>query len=205
MRAGRSPSARRPTARGLTLIEVMITVAILGILAAILLPQLSSGVPERLAAAAEILVGEFDFARGLAVTNNSQYRLNFEPDENRYVLRHSGSNNLLNVLPESPFGAPDDPPDERTTDLDDLPLPDPPVRLLGALRMAGLGQETTVLEFQPLGGTTANVETVVWLACGEGSDERFISVHIHPVTGLAEAGALVAELPSGVAAALDVD
>lgn len=189
----------------LTLIEVLIAITILGILAAVLIPQLSSDLPERLEAAAQIVAADLDHARGLAVAGNSNYRVTFEPGDNRYYLQHSGTNNLLNVLPASAFRQADDPPDRQTTDLSKLPIPEPQVRLAGAVEMAGAGQATTEVEFTSLGGTTSQVETVVWLACGSEANERFISIHINPITGLVEIGPLLAELPGGAAAALNLN
>lgn len=196
-------SALCPARRAaLTLIEVLITIAILGILAAVLIPQLSSDLPERLEAAAQIVAADLDYARGLAVAGNSKYRITLEPDDSLYYLQHSGTNNLLDVLPASAFQQADDPPDRQTTDLSKLPIPEPQVRLAGAVRMAGLGQATTEIEFTALGGTTSQVETVVWLACGSDANVRFISIHINPITGLSEIGPLQGELPGGVATAL---
>jgi hypothetical protein len=183
----------------------MITVAILGILAAILLPQLSSDIPERLEAAAQIVATDLDYARGLAVTNNSQYRFTFEPDDNRYYLEHSGANNLLDVLPASPFRQQDDQPDRQTTELADLPFPEPVVRLLGVVQMAGAGQAATEIEFAPLGGTSTSFSSVVWLACGFDDNQRYIPIEVNPVTGLASVGSLVTELPGGTAVALGID
>jgi len=206
LRAARSAAARPPRGRAaMTLIEVLITITILGILAAVLIPQLSSDVPERLEAVAQIVAADLDYARGLAVAGNSQYSVEFDPDDNLYYVQHTGSNNLLDVLPASAFQQSDDPPDRQTTVLSKLPIPEPQVRLAGAVRMAGLGQATPNVDFTALGGTTSQVETVVWLACGSEINERFISIHIHPITGLTEIGPLQGELPGGVATVLNFD
>src|SRR6187551_2108184 len=114
---------------GLTLIEMLLTIAVLGILAAVLIPQISSDIPERLEAAAQVVAADIDYARALAVGNDSLYRITFEPNANRYILRHSGSQTTLNVLPRSPFRDSNDAADQQTTNLSDLPLPKPAVRL----------------------------------------------------------------------------
>lgn len=175
------------------------TIAVLGILAAILIPQLSGDLPERLNAAAQVVAGDLDYARSLAVSNNSTYRLTFDADQNRYVLRHSGTAAQFNTLPPSPFRQSDDPVTQQTTSLANLPIPEPRVRLIAVIQMQGLGQETTQVEFNPLGGTTSPQTSVVWLACGRGQLRRFISISVDPITGLVSIGPPVSALPSTIA------
>jgi type II secretory pathway pseudopilin PulG len=177
---------------------MLLTIVVLAILASILVPQLTSDIPERLYSAAQIVQADLDLGRSLAVTNNSTYRVTFEIDDNRYFLQHTGPNNLLDVLPASAFRQNDDPPDRQTTELAELPIPAPHVRLAGVVRVNGMNQPIDAIDFQPLGGTQSQFETVVWLACGWGDKERFISVHVNPVTGLMEIGPLTTELPPNV-------
>ncbi|HZN35082.1 MAG TPA: prepilin-type N-terminal cleavage/methylation domain-containing protein [Pirellulaceae bacterium] len=198
--ASTSIALDRSARRGLTLIELLLTIAVLGILAAALIPQLTSDLPERLDAAAQVVAADLDYTRALAVAHNSTYQVVFQPAQNRYFLRHSGANSLLNALPRSPFRQNSDAPDQQTTRLADLPLPEPGVRLVGAVVMQGGGQAAGNVEFTPLGGTTTKYETVVWLACGQGGSQRYISVHINPITGLSEIGPLQGALPPAVAA-----
>ena len=186
--------------RGFTLLELLLTIAVIGILAAALIPQLSSDLPERLSYGAQVISSDLDYARALAVANNSKYRVSFEPNNNRYSLKHSGTDSAFNKLPPSPFRLNSDASDTQTTDLAKLPLPEPPVRLVAVVRMQSNGQSTTEIEFTPLGSTTAAYQTVVWLTCGGGALQRFISVTVNPVTGLTEIGPLAGALPSNVAA-----
>lgn len=188
-----------PTRRGLTIIELLITIAILGILAAAIVPQITSDIPERLTAAGQVVVADLDYARSLAVANNTKYRLTFEPAQNRYYLQHSGTNALFNVLPASPFRQATDSASKQTTDLSALPIPAPRVRLVAVLRMQAGGVTATDLEFTPLGGITAAYEHQLWLACGSGASQRFISILVNPVTGLAQSGPVKASLPAAVA------
>jgi len=191
---------RRRTRRGLSLIELLITLAIVSILAAMLVPRMGQQVPDQLLAAAEIVAADLEYARSLAVVNNSKYRFTFEPAQNRYVLRHSGANTLLHVLPASPFRQASDLPDQQTTALSELPLAQPAVRLHGVVAAGGLLAFVSDVEFTPLGGTTRTEQTVIWLTCGSSAELRFISIEVNPATGLVEIGSLTRNLPANVAA-----
>ena len=192
--------ARRRNHRGLSLIEVLITLAIVSILAAMLIPQMGQQVPDQLLAVAEIVAADLEYSRSLAVVNNSKYRLTFEPTQNRYVLRHSGTNTLLHVLPASPFRQVSDLPDQQTTELSELPLAQPAVRLHCVVAAGGTLAFVSDVEFTPLGGTTRTQPTVIWLTCGSSAQQRFISIEVNPATGLVEIGSLTKTLPANVAA-----
>jgi prepilin-type N-terminal cleavage/methylation domain-containing protein len=181
-----------------TLIELLLTIAVLGIIAAAIIPSLSADIPARLTSAAQIVSSDLEYARALAVSNNSKYLLTFDTNENFYYLRHSGTNAVLNTLPESPFRHPFDTADTQTTDLTQLPLPAPGVELVAVVRLQSGGQLTTDIEFTPQGATTSIYPTELWLACSRGSTRRFISISVNPLTGLAQIGSLQAELPAAV-------
>jgi Tfp pilus assembly protein FimT len=181
-------------------VELLITIVVVSIVAALLLPQLGRQVPDQLSAVAEIVAADLEYSRSLAVVNNSKYCVTFDVADNRYVLRHSGTNTLLHALPHSPFRQGSDPPDAQTTDLADLPIAQPEVRL--ARIAAGSGPVTAVsdVEFNALGGTTRSSLTTVWLGCGSGTEARYLPIEINPATGLVELGAMTKSLPSAVEA-----
>ena len=182
----------------MTLIELLLTIAVLGVLAAVLLPQLSGDLPERLNAAAQVVSTDLDYARSLAIANNTAYRISFDPANNRYYLRHSGTLPQYNTLPPTPFRQANDPVDQQTTNLSLLPIPEPGVRLIAVLQMQGTGQLATQVEFNAIGGTTSPLPSVIWLCCGRGNLRRYLSVLVDPVTGLVTIGPTVSALPDAV-------
>src|SRR4051812_13895118 len=100
----RYPAAQRARG-GFSLFELLIVVAILGILSAVALPYLSSDVPQQLQMAADAVAGDCEYVRGLAVANNSSYRITFNLAQNSYTFQHTGSSGGLNKLPTSPYHA----------------------------------------------------------------------------------------------------
>jgi prepilin-type N-terminal cleavage/methylation domain-containing protein len=191
---------RRDRSNALTLIEVLLTIAVLAILAGILIPQLSGDLPERLSAAVQVVSADLDYARSLAVSNNTSYRISFDIANNKYVLQHSGSNAQFNTLPRSPYKQLDDPSTQQTTKLALLPIPEPGVKLAAVVQMQGAGVAATSIEFGPLGNTLPinTPPSVVWLSCGSGAAQRFQSVSVNPVTGLVTIGPCVTALPSAI-------
>jgi Tfp pilus assembly protein FimT len=187
----------RPTA--LTLIEVLLTIAVLAILAGILIPQLTADLPERLLAASQVVAADLDYARTLAVGNSSTYRITYDVANNQYYLQHSGTNAAFNTLPRSTYKQLDDAATQQTTKLALLPIPEPGVKLAAVVQMQGAGQSATTVEFGPLGATTSTVQSVIWLSCGAGSAQRFQSIAVDPVTGLVTIATPVSALPSAIA------
>jgi prepilin-type N-terminal cleavage/methylation domain-containing protein len=179
---------RRRCPSGFSLVELLIVITIMGIVAALALPNIDTGIHERLQGAAQVIAGDLAYARGLAVANNSNYRLTFDVTNNRYTLVYSGVNALLNVLPPNPFHPSADSPTQNLFDLNTLPGLGEGAHLC-AVGTAGVSPApVTTLEFGPLGQTTATDPTAIWLSAGVGNVARYISVSVNPVTGLATVG-----------------
>lgn len=191
----RAPSARIRRSRGFSLIEMILTITIVSILAAVMIPLFGPQIPSQLEAAAAIVATDVDFASSLAVANGSSYRLTFAPASNQFYLKYAGANSLLNTLPPSAFGR-GDPADRRTTNLDDLPVVSPRVLFLGAESPPGSGTRIATLDFTALGGTTASQDTQLWLQCGSGAAARYQAIRINAATGLTEIGALTGSNPN---------
>lgn len=182
--------------RGYTLIELLIVVALISIVAGLVVPQFEPAVHDQLTSVAQIVAADIDFARNLAIANNTEYRFDFYPDENKYVLVHAGYSPTFSTLPLTPFRDPADSPDQATSSLGRLPINvHLPVQLVAVHRLAPSPQTATDVEFGPLGGTLEPEETVIWLGCGSGTNRRYLPVRISPVTGLVAVGDITTAAP----------
>jgi len=182
--------------RGITLIEVMLSVAVLGIVAAMAVPSFEPDVATQLDAFAQIVASDLMSARDLAVSNNSTYRLTFERTDNRYRLEHTGTNAALNNLPATIFQNRADTATKHYTDLDDLPRMGIGAHLSAVELGAAPVTATTTLEFGPLGATSQSVGTTVWLTAGAGPSQRYVAVRVDPATGIATVDALTSTAPT---------
>ena len=191
------PRCRRQS-DGISLIELLIVIAVIGILVGMVIPKSDPGIHDQLRSAAQILQTDLAYARSLAITNNSTYKLAFETAANRYILKHNGLNAALDVLPSTPFRNPDDPPEEHIVELDDLPNLGPGVELAAVGTRGNTPQAIDEVEFGPMGETTQTEETSIWLAAGRGEQRRYLLLTVNPVTGLAEVGDYTAEAPPAV-------
>ena len=188
------PIRRRPSA-GLTLIELLTVIALMGILAALILPKSTTSLYDQLRATGQVLRTDLAYARSLALTNNSTYRIRFDRSQNQYTLEHSGTKAALDVLPDSPFAAPGDPSDRYVVDLDELPHVGAGTRLVTAYCAGSNPQQVLDVEFGPLGESTQTDPTVIWLAAGADADTRYLSLTVNPVTGLIDVAFHGAEGP----------
>jgi len=185
----------RMTNSGFSIIELLIVVAIMGILAGLVLPRSDPGLHEQLRSAAQIMAADLAYGRSLAGINNSRYRFTFDTTNNRYILEHSGSDPALDILPNTPFRSLDDPPDQQIVAFEDLPHLGATVRIVEVAAQGSPPQPVGDLEFDPLGGTSRAAETTVWLAAGTGSATRYFQLGVNPVTGLTTVGAYSGDGP----------
>ena len=105
------------------------------------------------------------------------------------MLEHTGDRSDLDVLPNSPFRNPQDPPTQHIVDLDELPRMAAPIQLVAVAAYDGAWQAAGAVEFGPLGETTTPPPSMIWLGAGDGLTRRYVAVWINPVTGLAEIAA----------------
>ncbi len=179
--------------QGFTLLELLVTVAIIGILAATVIPFLRTTDADRLQGAAQILASDLEVARNLAVTNQSKYQLRFTPNSTAYYLEHSGTNSVLNDLPPSPFAQSNDPTTRHTTDLEAIASSG--VSVFGISRSGTFDTTESNIEFTSLGSTSDPTQQVIWLTTGQGDEQRFLPVSVNATTGLIEIGEFTARNP----------
>lgn len=80
-------SNRSSEREGFTLIELILVVAVIGVVAAIVLPRLDPFLPERrLKSAVRLLSGTISLAYGEAIAKNKTYRLYFDSTKNMYWI-----------------------------------------------------------------------------------------------------------------------
>lgn len=195
------PAARRWERAAYSLIELLIVIAILGILLAAASPYLTTNVATQLQMAADVVAGDLEYARGLAVANNSKYCVTLSISTNSYVLQHSGSATALDKLPPSPFHKTSVNGKQQTADLAALPMVAGAVKLAAAIKNPAAPGDVTDVEFGPLGSTTRSEVTQVWLSSSGAGTTMFIPITVNPTTGLVDVGDVQSVTPAGISVA----
>jgi prepilin-type N-terminal cleavage/methylation domain-containing protein len=188
---------------GVSVVELLIVLAIVGVLAGMVVSASTPSLSDQLESAAQIIATDVGYARSLAVTNGSRYRLTFDFGANHYTLTHTGTNAALDTLPPNPFRRGGDAANVYRVDLDELPQLGVAVHLFGVRTRSSPVQATTFVEFGPLGETTSAEATVIWLMAGEHGTRRYMPIEINPVTGLTEIGPLRTATPPSAGATSD--
>ena len=181
---------------GYTLVEVMMTLTLLGIMAAMAIPSFEPDIASQLASFADVVAADLSQIRHYAVAHNSKYRITFEATQNRYFYEHTGTNSALTTLPPTIYRHAANTSSKHHFDLDEMPHLGPTVYVHRVLAMTASPTVVTTLEFGPLGSTTQSSDTVVWLRAGSDDRQRFISIRINAVTGLASPAAIDAVGPT---------
>jgi prepilin-type N-terminal cleavage/methylation domain-containing protein len=197
-RSGGSRGTRRDFRRAFSLVELLIVIILVSILAKMAITSAAASTYDQLRSTASILAGELNYARSLAVGNNSSYRFDVDVSGNRLVLQHSGTDITLNTLPSSPFRAPTDPTSQYIVRLAGLPNLGMDVNVLGAQAVGSSTTTITSIEFGPYGATTQTNTSLLWLTAGRSTSRRFINVSVNAVTGLASVGSYTGIAPSGI-------
>lgn len=202
LRHNRSASINQPASPGglvcrwgYTLIEILITIAVLGILAAVVIPQIGASAPDQVLGIAQIVSSDLDYARTLAISNGSKYKVTFDLDRNAYALTHSGTNAALDVLPDHPFRKPSADPLSLTVSPDDFPSLGSRIKIVAIVTDETSPKVVDSIEFDTLGQTARTQPTLIWLSSSAGAEEIYLPIRVHPVTGLAEIGDFTTTAP----------
>jgi prepilin-type N-terminal cleavage/methylation domain-containing protein len=173
---------------GFTLLELLMVIAIIGILISVVLPRSDPNTLDQLRSTAQIVSTELAYGRSLAMANNSKYKFTFNIEQNSFTLRHSGADASLDNLPRSPFWSPTDTSTQHVVKLNELPHIGQNVQIAAVVTATSPTQNITDLEFDPLGATTQSQATVIWLSAGSGDGLLYIPIKVDPVIGQCEIG-----------------
>jgi prepilin-type N-terminal cleavage/methylation domain-containing protein len=180
---------------GFTLLELLIVLAIIGILVGAILPMSNPSILDQLRSAAQIVSTELAYGRSLAMANGSKYTYTFDTTNNKFILQHSGTDTTLDTLPNTPFSSKSDTLTQHIVCLQKLPHIGTDVQLATVTTGGSSPQKIDNLEFTPLGATTRSQSTVVWLSAGGKSGKRYVAITVNPVTGLCTVGSCIAVSP----------
>jgi prepilin-type N-terminal cleavage/methylation domain-containing protein len=177
-----------------SLIELSTVVAVMAICTAVAMPLMNSTPIERLEGVARIVVDDLNYARSLAVTNNSLYRITFDTTNNLYYIEHSGTNAALNTLPKLATRSGNDTATRQYTYLARSVASNGSIRLY-AVRSSS-GATVSQLEFRTFGETTQSLATTVWLAYGTSTAARYVPITVNQITGLVTIGNMTSVAPT---------
>ena len=181
---------------------MLVVITVVAIIAGVVITNFDSVSHDQLLGTAQVVAADIAHARNLAVTNNSSYKITFDPAGNRYVLTHSGINNALDVLPDSAFHAASGA-TQHITNLSSLPFVYSCANLAvvesSDPMLATIPERVLDLEFGPLGETTRASRTTIWLSAGTRNERKFMGIAIDPVTGLTSIGTLETTVPESLA------
>lgn len=182
---------------------MLVVVTIVAVIAGVVLTQYDSVSHDQMLGTAQVIAADITQARNLAVTNNSSYKITFDPTGNRYTLAHTGANSALDVLPISAFHAAGGSRTEHTTNLSLLPTGSAGIAIAvvetNESMMYGTPKQVFDIEFGPLGETTRPLRTTVWLSSGPRKGQRFIGIEVDPITGFTSIGTVTTSVPYSLA------
>lgn len=92
-----------PAMPGVTLIELIVVVVILGIIAAVVIPQMSGTGDTKAQAASRIVMSDLEYAQNLAIVTQRDVTVTFNTGANTYRLSSSESDPLTHPITKMPY------------------------------------------------------------------------------------------------------
>lgn len=181
--------------KAFTLVEVIIVFTVIAVVAAMAIRLTEPDAASDLQTAAQVVLIDIDFARSLAASNSSTYRIAFNTSAQSYNIRHQGTNTNFNVLPTTSFHRVSDSGQQLDAALSDIPALGSAVQIYRVSTGAFTSGSLSYIDFTPLGGTTNTETSTVWLTSGTGRQQRYLPISVNPVTGLASIGTMVSTAP----------
>ena len=171
--------------RAYTLVELLMVITVVGILATIVVPAMSSGASVSLKSAGRILASDLRLAADLAIQYSTQYTVTFDVAKNQYQLTLTGPGNppaLQN--PQAPPGTAAGIYIVSVGQIDGNGSDLRGVRLLAA-KLKTSGQSVTNISFGLLGGTgpALTEDTEIWLTYGATTNPMYLRLTVTAMTG----------------------
>ena len=82
---------RRRIGKAFTLIELMIVIVVIGIAAAMAIPMMSSATSFQIRAAANVIAGDLEYAKSMAISHGQPYSVVFDIDNESYEILQNGN------------------------------------------------------------------------------------------------------------------
>ena len=142
-------TTRRPKQSGYTLIEVLITVTIMGLAAAVVVPNMLQGGSLGVQAGARMIIADLLFAQNEAMAQQSDRRVTFDPSDNSYRVEKYDSSATAWVLEHNPVLGAASGTQNYVVDFDDDP------RFKGIEIVSADFTGSTTVEFDDLGNPSS--------------------------------------------------
>jgi prepilin-type N-terminal cleavage/methylation domain-containing protein len=103
MRTGQRPHWGWSVRRGFTLIEILVVVLIIGIAAAIVVPQLGTRDDMKASSAARVIMADLIYAQNLSITQQNYHYLAMDVVNKRYAVQNSALATVTHPVNKTPY------------------------------------------------------------------------------------------------------